>query len=158
VLVEGAQKKFKEYFGSKRALVRHLVMDRKLIPPDQVCRELAPFLPAIEAAASAIAPADEAAKTAPPIASADGGAQPASPVAPSGEAVTRADEAAEAAAPIASADGAAEAVPPRARAGKVHMDMASLTELINWVEARGSQGYPAGSGSPTLTASAEEPK
>jgi hypothetical protein len=51
VLVEGAQKKFKEHFESKRSLVRHLVVDRNLIRPDQVCRELAPFLPAIEAAA-----------------------------------------------------------------------------------------------------------
>jgi hypothetical protein len=46
VLQEGAQKKFKQAFMSQKSLVRHLVLDRKLIRPDQVCPELAQYLPA----------------------------------------------------------------------------------------------------------------
>jgi hypothetical protein len=115
-LVEGAQKKFKQLFGSKRALVRHLVADRKLVPPDQVCRELAQLLPAIEVAAPVDASSGQAGDAVPPVASSTETAE----AAPT-----------EAAPPIASADGAAEATPPRAPAGAI--DMAAPTEPINWV-------------------------
>jgi hypothetical protein len=52
-----ARKKFGESFTSKEPLVRHLVLDCKLIPPDRVCPELARHLPAIAEAAPPLAPA-----------------------------------------------------------------------------------------------------
>jgi hypothetical protein len=45
VLQKGAQKKF-EAFMSKKQLVRELVVDCKLVPPERVCPELARYLPA----------------------------------------------------------------------------------------------------------------
>jgi hypothetical protein len=58
-LVTGAEKQFKQHFESKGALVHMLVVDRKLVRPDQVCPELAQFLPAIEAAAPILTAAAE---------------------------------------------------------------------------------------------------
>jgi hypothetical protein len=141
-LVEGARKKFKEYFQSKKSLVRHLVVDRKLVRPDQVCRELAPFLPAIEAAAPVDASSGQAGDAVPPVAPSGETAEAAPTVASSGEAVDAApaDEAAKAAPPIASADGAAEAAAPRAPADAIDMD--SPTEPINWVAwLTGAENY-----------------
>jgi hypothetical protein len=48
---KGACKDFKQPFTSKKLLVQHLVVDRKVIRPDQVCTELAQYLPAIAEAA-----------------------------------------------------------------------------------------------------------
>jgi hypothetical protein len=56
VLVVGAQKKFKQVFPSKEALVQKLVVDCKFIPPDRVCPELARYLPAIAEAAPTLTP------------------------------------------------------------------------------------------------------
>jgi hypothetical protein len=54
VLQKGAQKKFealKFEVVSKKSLVRYLVLDCKVIPPDRVCPELAKYLPPIAEAA-----------------------------------------------------------------------------------------------------------
>ena len=104
-------------------------MDRKLIRPDQVCPELAPFLPAIEAAAPVDASSGQADDAVPPVAPSGETAEAAPTVASSGEAAQAAP--AKTAPPIASADGVAEAAPPRVRAGAI--DMASPAEPINWV-------------------------
>jgi hypothetical protein len=60
VLSKGAQKEFKQSATSKRWLVEKLVMDRKVIRPDQVCPELAHYLPAIAQAAPTVAASAEA--------------------------------------------------------------------------------------------------
>jgi hypothetical protein len=54
-LSEGAHKDFKQPFTSKKWLVRNLVLDGKVIRPDQVCPELAQYLPAIAEAAPTVA-------------------------------------------------------------------------------------------------------
>ena len=54
-LEKGAQKDFKQPFTSKKWLVEKLVVDRKIIRPDQVCPELAQYLPAIAEAAPTVA-------------------------------------------------------------------------------------------------------
>jgi hypothetical protein len=59
VLEVGARKKFKQVFPSKKALVRNLVVDCKVIPPDRVCPELAQYLPAIAEAAPTLTPSGE---------------------------------------------------------------------------------------------------
>jgi hypothetical protein len=59
---KGARKDFKQPLASKRWLVQHLVVDRKVIRPDQVCPELAQFLPAIAEAAPTVAASAEAPK------------------------------------------------------------------------------------------------
>jgi hypothetical protein len=51
VVQKGALKDLKQPFTSKRLLVQHLVVDRKVIRRDQVCPELAQYLPAIAEAA-----------------------------------------------------------------------------------------------------------
>jgi hypothetical protein len=61
-LSNGAHKEFKRFFASKKWLVQHLVVDRKVIRPDQVCPELAQFLPAIAEAAPTVAASAEAPK------------------------------------------------------------------------------------------------
>jgi hypothetical protein len=61
-LSNGAHKEFKRFFASKKWLVQHLVVDRKVIRPDQVCPELAQFLPAIAEAAPTLAASAEAPK------------------------------------------------------------------------------------------------
>ena len=61
-LSKGAQKDFKQPFASKKWLVQHLVVDRKVVRPDQVCPELAQFLPAVAEAAPTVAASAEAAK------------------------------------------------------------------------------------------------
>jgi hypothetical protein len=61
-LSNGAHKDFKQPCASKKWLVQHLVLDRKVIPPDQVCPELAQFLPAIAEAAPTVAASAEAPK------------------------------------------------------------------------------------------------
>jgi hypothetical protein len=43
----------------KKWLVQHLVMDRKVIRPDQFCPQLAQFLPAIGEAAPTVAASAE---------------------------------------------------------------------------------------------------
>jgi hypothetical protein len=128
-LVEGARKKFKQPFGSKRALVRHLVVDRKLVRPDQVCRELAQLLPAIEAAAPVDASSGQAGDAVPPVAPSGETAEAAPTVVSSGEAA----QAAPAKAARPSANEAAEAARPRAPTGEVDIDTDSPTEPINWV-------------------------
>ena len=62
VLSKAAQKEFKQYVTSKKWLVETLVVDRKVIRPDQVCPELAQYLPAIAQAAPTVAAAVEAPK------------------------------------------------------------------------------------------------
>jgi hypothetical protein len=52
----------KDYLILKRASVQHLVVDRKVIRPDQVCPELAQYLPAIAEAAPTVAASAEAPK------------------------------------------------------------------------------------------------
>jgi hypothetical protein len=59
-LSKGAQKDFKQPFTSKKWLVQKLVVDRKVIQPDQVCPELAHYLPALAEAAPTIAASAEA--------------------------------------------------------------------------------------------------
>jgi len=59
-LSKGAQKDFKQPSTSTRLLVQHLVLDRKVIRPDQVCPELAQFIPAIGEAAPTVAASVEA--------------------------------------------------------------------------------------------------
>jgi hypothetical protein len=59
-LAEGAQKDFKQSVPSKKWLVEKLVVDRKVVRPDQVCPELAQFLPAIAEAAPTVAASPEA--------------------------------------------------------------------------------------------------
>jgi len=61
-LSKGAQKDFKQPFASKKWLVQHLVVDRKVIRPDQVCPELAQYLPAIADAAPTLTASVEAPK------------------------------------------------------------------------------------------------
>jgi hypothetical protein len=61
-LSKGAQKDFKQPFTSKKWLVQNLVLDRKVIRPDQVCPELAQYLPAIAEAAPTVAASAEAPK------------------------------------------------------------------------------------------------
>lgn len=55
-----ACKDFKQLSTSKRWLVQHLVLDRKVIRPDQVCPELAQLIPAIVEAAPTVAASVEA--------------------------------------------------------------------------------------------------
>jgi len=55
-----ARKDFKQLSTSKRWLVQHLVLDRKVIRPDQVCPELAEYLPAIAEAAPTLTASVEA--------------------------------------------------------------------------------------------------
>ena len=62
VLSNGAHKDFKQPSATKKWLVQHLVVDRKVIRPDQVCPELAQFLPAIAEAAPTVAASAEAPK------------------------------------------------------------------------------------------------
>jgi hypothetical protein len=57
VLSKGAQKEFKQSVTSKKWLVEKLVVDRKVIRPDQVCPELARYLPVIAATVAASAEA-----------------------------------------------------------------------------------------------------
>jgi hypothetical protein len=59
---KGARKDFKQPFTSKKWLVQHLVVDRKVIRPDQVCPELAQYLPAIAEAAPTLSASVEAPK------------------------------------------------------------------------------------------------
>ncbi|HKA53868.1 MAG TPA: hypothetical protein VKJ47_09435, partial [Candidatus Binatia bacterium] len=59
-LSKGAQKDFKQPATTKKWLVEKLVVDRKVIRPDQVCPELAQYLPAIAQAAPTVAAAAEA--------------------------------------------------------------------------------------------------
>jgi hypothetical protein len=54
-LSKGAHKDFKQPFTSKQWLVQNLVVDGKVIRPDQVCPELAQYLPAIAEAAPTVA-------------------------------------------------------------------------------------------------------
>lgn len=61
-LSKGAQKDFKQLLTSKKWLVQNLVVDRKVIRPDQVCPELAQYLPAITEAAPTVAASAEAPK------------------------------------------------------------------------------------------------
>jgi len=61
-LDKGAQKDFKQSSASKKWLVENLVVERKVIRPDQVCPELAQYLPAIAQAAPAVAASAEAPK------------------------------------------------------------------------------------------------
>jgi hypothetical protein len=61
-LSKGAHKDFKQPLASKKWLVHNLVVDRKVIRPDQVCPELAQFLPAIAEAAPTVAASAEAPK------------------------------------------------------------------------------------------------
>jgi hypothetical protein len=61
-LSNGAHKDFKQACASKKWLVQNLVVDRKVIRPDQVCPELAQFLPAIAEAAPTVAASAEAPK------------------------------------------------------------------------------------------------
>jgi hypothetical protein len=61
-LSKGAQKEFKQPFTSKKWLVENLVVDRKVIRPDQVCPELAHYLPAISQAVPTVAASAEAPK------------------------------------------------------------------------------------------------
>ncbi|HVI68129.1 MAG TPA: hypothetical protein VM910_36935 [Bradyrhizobium sp.] len=59
-LSKGAQKDFKQPVTSKRWLVEKLVVDRKVVRPDQVCPELAQYIPAIAEAAPTVAASAEA--------------------------------------------------------------------------------------------------
>jgi hypothetical protein len=61
-LEKGARKDFKQSLTTKMALVQNLVVDRKVIRPDQVCPELAQYLPAIAEAAPTVAASAEAPK------------------------------------------------------------------------------------------------
>jgi hypothetical protein len=61
-LSKGACKDFKQPSTSKKWLVQHLVVDRKVIRPDQVCPELAQYLPAIAEAAPTLSASVEAPK------------------------------------------------------------------------------------------------
>jgi hypothetical protein len=61
-LSKGAHKDFKQPSTSKKWLVQNLVVDRKVIRPDQVCPELAQYLPAIAQAAPTVAASAEAPK------------------------------------------------------------------------------------------------
>jgi hypothetical protein len=61
-LSNGAHKDFKQPCTSKKWLVQNLVVDRKVIRPDQVCPELAQYLPAIAEAAPTVAASAEAPK------------------------------------------------------------------------------------------------
>jgi hypothetical protein len=61
-LSNGAHKDFKQPCASKKWLVQHLVVDCKVIRPDQVCPELAQYLPAIAEAAPTVATSAEAPK------------------------------------------------------------------------------------------------
>jgi hypothetical protein len=126
-LQQAAQKEFKQSFYSQRLMVRHLVLDRKLTRPDQVCPELAQHLAAITEAvpprAPATAPAGEVAQPAPSVASSD--------------------EAPEAARSVALPAAAAEAAPRRATARGVEIDLDGVTERIDWITwLTGAQRYP----------------
>jgi hypothetical protein len=59
---KGACKDFKQPFTSRKLLVQHLVVDRKVIRPDQLCPELAQYLPAMAEAAPTVAASAEAPK------------------------------------------------------------------------------------------------
>jgi hypothetical protein len=59
-LSKGAQKEFKQPFTSKKWLVENLVVDRKVIRPDQICPELAHYLPALAQAAPTVPASAEA--------------------------------------------------------------------------------------------------
>jgi hypothetical protein len=59
---KGACKDFKQPSTSKKWLVQHLVVDRKVIRPDQVCPELAQYLPAIADTAPTLTASVEAPK------------------------------------------------------------------------------------------------
>ena len=61
-LEKGARKDFKQSLTTKMALVQNLVVDRKVIRPDQVCPELAQYLSAIAEAAPTVAASAEAPK------------------------------------------------------------------------------------------------
>ena len=61
-VAKGAHKDFKQPSTSKKWLVQHLVVDRKVIRPDQVCPELARYLPAIAEAAPTLSASVEAPK------------------------------------------------------------------------------------------------
>jgi hypothetical protein len=61
-LSKGACKDFKQPSTSKKWLVQHLVVDRKVIRPDQVCPELVQYLPAIADAAPTLTASVEAPK------------------------------------------------------------------------------------------------
>jgi predicted transcriptional regulator len=61
-LEKGAHKDFKQPSASKKWLVQNLVVDRKVIRPDQVCQELAQYLPAIAEATPTVAASAEAPK------------------------------------------------------------------------------------------------
>jgi hypothetical protein len=61
-LSNGAHKEFKKFFASKKWLVQHLVVECKVVRPDQVCPELAQYLPAIAEAAPPVAASAEAPK------------------------------------------------------------------------------------------------
>jgi hypothetical protein len=61
-LSKGACKDFKQPSTTKMALVQNLVLDRKVVRPDQVCPELAQYLPAIAEAAPTLTASAEAPK------------------------------------------------------------------------------------------------
>jgi hypothetical protein len=59
-LEKGARKDFKQPSATKKWLVQNLVVDRKVIRPDQVCPELAQYLPTIAEAAPTVVASAEA--------------------------------------------------------------------------------------------------
>jgi hypothetical protein len=61
-LSKGAHKDFRQPLASKKWLVHNLVVDRKVIRPDQVCPELAQYLPAIAEVAPTLTASAEAPK------------------------------------------------------------------------------------------------
>jgi hypothetical protein len=62
-LAQAAEKEFKQTFHLKRPLVRKLVLDCKIIRPEQVCAELAKYLPPIaEVAPTCPSPGEEVAR------------------------------------------------------------------------------------------------
>jgi len=61
-LDKGAREDLKQSLTTKMALVQNLVLDRKVVRPDQVCSELAQYLPAIAEAAPTVAASVEAPK------------------------------------------------------------------------------------------------
>jgi hypothetical protein len=66
-LEKGARNDLKQPVPSKKWLVQNLVVDRKVIRPDQVCPELARYLPAIAEAAPTVAASAEARNKLKPI-------------------------------------------------------------------------------------------
>jgi hypothetical protein len=147
-MAKAGEKAFQRSFSSKKALVRHLVLDCKIVRPDQVRLVLEPWLlgpefPSQSGAGTNTASLIGASGETP------GAASPLAAEAGSAEVVPTQDPAGAQAAPSLPGAGAfqkkpADAAPPRTSAHEVEIDVDGVSARIKWIDwLTGAQRYPS---------------